>query len=637
MSAPHWTHKVDAYLLWGIRTRFRHLQPLIDRGGAGSIGLLAKRTGSDIQPANRPIDALLSAPDDALKPFDRVELANPVAHERRPLDPMAFPGIEDRAVLGVIDDGFPFAQAQWRRRMPLLWDQNGPRTTGPPGYGRIWYSDQMEDLVRQQSGTRLPEDVAAYRAASMRSLRQRATHGAHIMDLLGGHRPPHARISDSRQTLETDRDGSASVAPDWNAAPDAASAAPMVCVQLPRGAIEDPTGRWLGLHALDGLDFILNALSKTHAQGQVVAINLSWGPQTGPHDGSSLFEQALQERVAHQLQKLGRLVLVGLPAGNSYAARAHAEYVVSKGGEITWRVPPGYKAPSFLEIWWPAGTAGVNAQVEVIAPDGRRIAFPRPSDEVVFVEPIPAMSLTRVMHGRRPMVLLALAPTAITENPAPHGAWQIRVLPVAGASGSVHAYVARQSANMGARRRGPDSHLFDPAYEFERQTRCFPDEIASSHVRREGTLNGIATGKGTLVVGGAVLNRSALGGTRALTRYSAAGPGAGSLARVPTAAFAADESPTLPGLRASAVRAGSSVRLMGTSVAAPQYLRRLVCLAAGTCPPLRYGAPQDPLPRTRAGAGVVTPLGAIGAAAHATQPMHEVLEWIEAAARKEPE
>jgi hypothetical protein len=615
MSATHWIRKVDAYLLWGIHTKFRHLQPLIDLGGAGSIGLLARWSGSDITPATHPVDALLKDPDGALKHFERVELANPVAHDRLNLDPMAFPGIEDRLVLGVIDDGFPFAQAQWRGRLPLLWDQNGPRTpTIPPGYGKIWYADGLEDLVQQQSGARHPEDVAAYRAAAMRSLRQRATHGAHIMDLLGGHHPPHARISDSRQTLEAGRDGSAATAPDWRAAPDAASTAPMVCVQLPRGAIEDPTGRWLGLHALDGVDFILNALTKTKAEGQVVAINLSWGPQTGPHDGSSLLEQALKERVIDQLSGPKRLVLVTLPAGNSYGARAHAQHAASAGGEITWRVPPGYKAPSFLEIWWPEKTAGADAQVKVTAPDGQHIHFPQPSDDAVFVETTPAMSLTRVMHGQRPMVLLALAPTAATQSPAPHGAWRVRVLPVAGAAGSVHAYVARQSANMGARRRGPDSHLFDPGYEHERQTRCFPQEVPASLVRRAGTLNGIATGEGTVVVGGSVLNRSKIGGTRALTRYSSSGPGTGALGRNPNVAFVADESPALPGLRASGVRAGTSVRLVGTSAAAPQYARRLLCVASKTCPQIEYGTPQAPVPPERAGAGIVTPIQASGVA-----------------------
>jgi hypothetical protein len=614
MSATHWTRKVDAYLLWGIRTQFRHLQPLIDLGGSGSIGLLAQWTGGDITPTNQGIDALIKAPDDALRHFDRVELANPVAHDRKNLDPATFPGIEDRLVLGVIDDGFPFAQPQWRGRLPLLWDQNGPRTLIPPGYGRVWYADQMEDLVQQQSGVRLPEDTAAYRAAAMRSLRQRATHGAHIMDLLGGHRPPHSRVSDSRQTLEPGRDGSATTAPDWRASPDAASAAPVVCVQLPRGAIEDPTGRWLGLHALDGIDFILNALSKTRAEGQTVAINLSWGPQTGPHDGSSLMEQAIQARVMHQLMALKRLVLISLPAGNSHAARAHAEHSAAAGGEIIWRVPPGYRAPSFLELWWPAHAAGAQAQVQVIAPDGRRIVFPHPSDDVAFEEPTPAVSLTRVMHGQRPMVLLALAPTAPSASPAPHGAWRIQVLPAPGVSGSVHAYVARQSANMGARRRGPDSHLFDPAYELERQTRCFPDEVATSHVRREGTLNGIATGKATIVVGGSVLNRSKLGGSRALARYSASGSGAGPLGRNPNVAFFADESPALPGLRASGVRAGTSVRLVGTSAAAPQYARRLLCVVNKTCLPVEYGKPEVPLPPERAGTGIVTPIQTSGTA-----------------------
>jgi hypothetical protein len=366
------------------------------------------------------------------------------------------------------------------------------------------------------------------------------------------------------------------------------------------------------LHALDGLDFIIGTIGTKIVPGQTVIVNLSWGPQTGPHDGSSLLEQALQQRVLDQLG-LNRMLLIALPAGNSYAARAHAQFAANEGcEELIWRVPPGHRAPSFLEFWWPAGTDPTDARLEVLAPDGLEFGLGVDDGNSAFVEPGSSASLTRVVHAERPMVLLALAPTDGAEHRAPHGAWRIRVLPVAGgAPDPVHVYVARQSANMGARRRGPDSHLFDPRYEQERQHALFPGEVADSRVRREGTLNGLATGALTVVTGGSVLNRSHLGGDRAMAPYSSSGPGSGPGGRNPNVAAACDESPLLRGLRASGVRPGTSVRLVGTSVAAPQVGRKLARLVSGESS-IDAPAPTVPANPRRAGAGILTPMNLPG-------------------------
>lgn len=616
MAAMSWIDKVDAYLLWGIQTQFRYLAPL-DAGPLGDgIGLLVREAQS------KRIDSLVATradlidhPAATLAAYDRVELANPIALARERMVGVGALDLKQEVVLGVIDDGFPFAQKQWGDRLSRLWDQNGPATLDeggklvPPGYGRLWSGAQLADLVNQQPSTGLPEDVAAYRVTGIPALQRRATHGAHMLDLLAGTHPPRARISACRETLVSGQDGSATTAPLWRTPADAASAAPMLCVQLPSAAIEDPTGRWLGLHVLDGLDHIIDSVGTANAKGQTIVVNLSWGPQTGPHDGSSLLELAMAQRVAAQIVDHDRWLALVLPAGNSYGARAHAQLDVRQGGDITWCVPPACRAPSFLEFWWPSGTATAEARLEVVAPDGQVFAIDDATTAFAFLGNDTAASLTRVNSSGRPMVLLALAPTDDAPTRAMHGAWRVRV-PAAAAYGGgepVHVYVARQGANMGARRRGPDSFLFDPFYERERQNAVFPGEVADSAVRREGTLNGLATGALTVVVGGSVLNRSHLGGDRAMALYSSSGPGAGPNGRDPTLAAPSDESPVLRGIRASGVRAGSSVRLVGTSVAAPQIARKLACLAAGQ-PWSKAPAPTSPPNPRRAGAGISTPM-----------------------------
>src|SRR4030095_13755021 len=105
----------------------------------------------------------------------------------------------------------------------------------------------------------------------------------------------------------------------------------------------DSSGRWLARHALDGLHYIVESAGP---ETTGIVVNMSWGPQTGPHDGTALLEEAIDELVdSHQASPCPLEVV--LPAGNTYSARAHGVVPIREGcRDVQWIVPPDGKTPA---------------------------------------------------------------------------------------------------------------------------------------------------------------------------------------------------------------------------------------------------------------------------------------------------
>jgi hypothetical protein len=116
----------------------------------------------------------------------------------------------------------------------------------------------------------------------------------------------------------------------------------------------------------------------------------------------------------------------------------------------------------------------------------------------------------------------------------------------------------------GYRRRGRQSRFVDAEYErFDHAGRPV-DSDNDSYIKRDGTLNGIATGERTVVVGGY------RGSDRSVADYSAGGDDEKTV-RGPDALAVSERSAARPGILAAGTRSGGSkFALSGTSVAAPQ-------------------------------------------------------------------
>jgi len=583
-DTPEFLRNSDPFLEWAYATKFEFVF-----GEKGAIGLLirwqSQEAATEAAQMRKDWPATVLVPDFYLPSGNRgarlvwavsaaiadvqrfLEAIAPLAAQiglAAPLTPSSggapmptFLRSSGEVLAAVLDDGCAFANTRFREsngtRVQWLWNQDanapsGPTSLGSPGYGGQWSKLALDQVY---PGLRSSQEEA-YRDVGLVTLRRAASHGTHVMDLLAGDE-------------------------SWD----------LVFVQFPLAAIDDPSGVWLDRYALDGIHY---AIECAGVATKKILINISWGPQTGPHDGSSFLEAAVEALVLEQ-QQLGRTLIVSLPAGNSFGSRAHAAIDHVAGGRCDWIVPPDGATPAVLELWWPKAVPLAEATLRVTPPGGPAVDI---TSAASAVQPTWWAKIAAV--GQNVMARVIVHPTGgFGMNNGRHGRWRIAIVPSPqGPAGDVHVYVARADHNMGARRRAKASHLADDALaasRFVAPAARFDDPVGSV-IRRSGTLNGIATGAATHVAAGYDHQM------QACSPYSSAGPTRG--ARVgPDFACVSDRSDVRRGIRAAAVRSGTKTVLVGTSTAAPQLGRKI---AKGTLTKVK-----SPLPPERVGDGLLVP------------------------------
>jgi len=571
------------------------------------------------------------------KYVSRVELSLPV----RPSPALGFLkkfNIRDRSaegkepagsiLIGMLDDGCPFAAARFLRttgavstRVRGMWDQNQdkrPVTVGGSQfgmeltdfrYGLEYRRDFAAGIEPQQIGldewialhttaTNGIDEDRCYADASFKTLARRQSHGAHVMDILAGPVPTSSRIGPSKPGKDR-RDP-----PSWTPgrpSTDPACDADVVFVQFSDDCIRDASGVWLKTYVVQGIQYILSFADPINTK--YVIINLSYGPTTGPHDGTSELESALSALVAEYNGKNNKPKLdIVLSAGNAYLSDGHVVFASDSEQpehvEWIWRLPPDNTVLAFAEIWMDDDVAE-DVTVTLTPPSGKN---PLTSGSTVVGTTLPTPSGTApqligpIVWGKDRMWLLEVGPTVVTpENQAnnEHGDWTIEVDGIPD-NGEVHAYVARTDPNMGAHTGAKRSLFVDSNWEQTRSAEAGCIRIdgefdqTGSLVRRFGTLNGIATGKKhrVHVAGGYVL------ADRRKAPYSSAGPARHAHRVGPDYALPCDESPALPGIRAGASRSGGAFRLIGTSTAAPQLARQFAKLRGGLAFPKATDVPS---------------------------------------------
>lgn len=560
-------------------------------------------------------------------------------------------------VLGVIDYGCPFAHhglldAHGTPRVAVLWQQSTRDPADAPwhaprgfAHGRVLERDAMAALMAASQRDGRVDELLCYEAAfavpdrdpddpasaprrqwlkPARVLLARASHGSGVLALAAA--PAAALVSRVPPGLPA-----AELPPYALHAPpgDAASACPLIMVDLPREQSEVSSGRWLPVNALDGLRYIL-AEARTRftrsapapvAAGQggggeggmpppvlPVVINLSSGAHAGAHAGQAMFERAMDE-----LLRADEHLAITLAAGNSRRIDTHAELSVPAAtgaaagrAELGLFVPPAQPFDTCVEFWLPPGADLHTLGIEVRAPGGHvlRVDGAQPEDEwrAGAGQPMAALLLypAVVQATDRSMALLCVWGTTSSStrrSPAPAGPWQITVRNQAAQPLAVSAWIECDEVIFG-RVRTQVARFFNPA-------RCQPGEapaqVAARVVRRDGTLSNIATAAHALAV-------SAYQGRRdegPVSRY--AGMPRWAAAPVPPApprpqawlplAAAADAGLSHPGVRVAGNRGAALQRFNGTSAAAPQAARYLAnAMAAGaTRPAIVAGLPAQPV------------------------------------------
>lgn len=538
----------------------------------------------------------------------RLELGLPVAHHVSPPPPsaaFALPEGERLAgpVFGLIDGGLAFANQaflqtrpgpagpQLRARTRWFWRQDGSGQGATPeglGYGHELRAGDIEAALRARIHGGLVDEEAVYRHFELWDLRRFANHGTHVLDLACGPRTVLASIANRPPEF----DGP----PHWAPANDAASRADIVAVQLDWSNVVDTSGGSMNVSIMDALMYVLSRC----APGADVVVNISWGTLAGPHNGTSVLEAAMDQLMALTDRKLQ----IVLPAGNGYQDRLHANATLGPGQtvDLHWKVQPGDRTQSFLELWLPPECGAVA--IEVAPPGGSPSVRVRAGQSRVWTDERHG-ACAAVIFPRHvatgldgTCALVALAPTFSFGDRAPTcpcGPWLVRLTNTGAAELTVDAYVERDDVALGQASGARQSYFEDTLYDTGGDPASFADvpvpaseQDRATLIRRSGTFNSLGTGSRSVTVGGTRLigegwSHPAPYSPRLpdpdASRVQRAG-----VVRTPSRLAMADESAALPGLSASATLSGSKVRLVGTSGCAPLVARDIFNQLATTAP-----------------------------------------------------
>jgi hypothetical protein len=642
-AVPSSAARIDPYLKWAIATDFAYLggdsvqwYPVLLQLAAGvtaaefwssvktatnriRVASIYERPPRDIAQISfctalvtrETLTELFGNPGKRL-PIARFELGSPVvpAFNASPLVALStmVSNPPNAAIVAVIDDGLAFAHQRFRdaaggTRFKYFWNQDDNTGVNPPpgfGWGRELRQGEINTLLNTCTRSGIVDEEKLYRLAGQTLAARRAKHGTHVMDLACGLDPQQVT----------------------------AQSPYLIGVQLPRWVTTETSGGLLTPAVLDALGYILQRADEIAAQENTaplpIVVNLSYGTIAGPHDGTALLEEAIDQLIASRATPL-RVVL---PTGNHYLARCHARFAMAAATPLShpveplqWRVQPDNQSPSFVEIWLPHSQGAQplpKVEVRVTTPDGTTSPWIGPGADwswpsitnvrfyMIYVDPFPA--------GSRPRILLAMAPTAelsAAPQTAPSGTWRIEVKNN-GRAIRVDAWVQRGDTPPGYPLFGRQSRFDDPRYvRFDLAGAPEEDDIGPSTIKRRGTLNALATGRQAIVIGG--FRRS----DYKASRYSGAGPIidppsiGGPWRDGPDATAVSDDSSALYGVLAAGTRTGSMCAMNGSSVAAPQIARLIAGLMTAGLASDRTAVqvnaklvdPAPPLPPQRGGAG----------------------------------
>jgi phosphatidylserine/phosphatidylglycerophosphate/cardiolipin synthase-like enzyme/subtilisin family serine protease len=302
-----------------------------------------------------------------------------------------------------LDFRHPAFLREERTRVLALWDQTAPYDESRPnrfGYGKAHSREAIDEALESDD----PVAALGYDPAAW--------------DVGGGaHGTATASIAAGSEWIG----GVSGVAPD----------AEIVFVNL-----ADAGGLGHSVTLAEALDFI-----RETAGDRPWVMNMSLGRHGGPHDGSTLLEQAIDAAIAEQS---GGLVVNS--GGNYFSSGVHMAARIEDGEtlRIPVRLEESMREVHEIDIWY----RGVDRLiVGLCAPDGNPSVLARPGADVSMR--LGERPVARVVHrlddpnnGRNEVVIRI-------EPDAPAGLWQLVIVGASVEDGRVHAWIEREALHPG--------------------------------------------------------------------------------------------------------------------------------------------------------------------------------------------
>ncbi|CUH52767.1 S8 family serine peptidase [Shimia marina] len=525
----------------------------------------------------------------------------------------------DTLLAGIIDIGLPMGHSRFRlengqTRVLGHWLQGAPvptDTTGTPKQPFLPFGAQLmeadinatlqafsvdQDLSRpldQDGFNRATGLVNFHLPEGERGLATRATHGAHVMGLVGG-----ADAKDPLQSTFSKRTR-------------------FLLVTLPPEFAFGEGGTFLDFYLIYALRWILEMNARIAAKSGLskplpLVTNISIGKHAGAKDAAEPFVAELLDQ--DHVPPLDAAVSTEpfhaiLAAGNSNLERAAAHVILQPGEEkhLDWMVPPNDDTSNFLEIWneqpsaapqatapleielVPPGqpqsgtSAGMDAQIKTLA-GGPNAAKPLGQIFCARVDTADS-SMTRFRY------LVCLAPDRYrsdTWSSPPSGRWRIYLKNPTSVPVTVSLLIQTDQAAHPGASEPRSSYLIDPTYIAYnddgriRDTYSYgfrtmaqsadpaKDLDTADMVSRHGSLNSYSANKAVATIAGYRANDGRP------APYSSTGPRVVTNANrraQPTAAFPTDDGYAHLGILADGASDGSIVAMQGTSFASAQATR----------------------------------------------------------------
>ena len=376
---------------------------------------------------------------------------------------------DDAIVVGIIDDAIAFANHRFRwangtTRFHDIWQQDGLGPHPTFGYGAEFDAPGINDVLRLAANLALDESEIYARAGvedyikdAHKTIGRRRAHGAHVADLACGFDPAAAPAKEI-----------------------------LMGVQLDQAAVRSIHPAHLSIYILDALHFIVaktEALEQSTNKTYAIVVNISFGWYTGPHDGSTPLEKAIDDLV--QTRSNIKPMHVVLPAGNSRQERTHARLVLGHMGggndtrQLNWRLPPDSRAASMMEIW--PRRASDEVQLTLQGP-GNSVAVTvtagNTSNILINGQNVGVIDYKTLVGGKGQRGMrIWLAPTASLDPPVvtvPSGDWTITIKNARNKRCMLDAWIARSGRLPGWPIFGRQSTFEDPAYERYEAERTSP-------------------------------------------------------------------------------------------------------------------------------------------------------------------